>query len=76
MFQWFVPCCSQLTTALHILVLPGDDISSVEWFCCYGEKVLKKAETLVEPPILWVFNVQFLLRTLRIIPLIRNCFKC
>lgn len=72
--QLLVPCCSQLTTALHMLVVPGDDISSVEWFCCYG-KSAKKGWNSCRAPILWVFNVQFLLRTLRIIPLIVNCLN-
>lgn len=76
--QLLVPCCwehcSQLTTALHMLVVPGDDTSSVEWFCCYG-KSAKKGWISCRAPILWVFNVQFLLRTLRIIPLILNCLN-
>lgn len=78
MIQLLVPCCwehcSQLSTALHMLVVPGDDRSSVEWFCCYG-KSAKKGWISCRAPIPWVFNVQFLLRTLRIIALIRNCFN-
>lgn len=38
-------------------------------------KVLEKAWISCRTPILWVFHVQFLLRTLRIIPLIRNCLN-
>lgn len=64
----------QLTKALSALVVRVDDISSVEWFCCYGESA-KKGYMSCRAQLLWVFNVQFLLRTLRIIPLILNCLN-
>lgn len=65
---------SQLTNALSMLVVRVYDISSVEWFCCYG-KSAKKGCISCTAQILWVFNIQFLLRTLRIIPLILNCLN-
>lgn len=65
---------SQLTNALSMLVVRVYDISSIEWFCCYG-KSAKKGCISCRAQILWVFNVQFLLRTLRIIPLILNCLN-
>lgn len=65
---------SQLTPALSAPVVRVDDISSVEWFCCYGESA-KKGCMSCRAQLLWVFNVQFLLRTLRIIPLILNCLN-
>lgn len=61
-------------SARSVLVVQGYDLSSVGWFCCYG-KSAKKGCISCTAQILWVFNIQFLLRTLRIIPLILNCLN-